>query len=74
MLRRLILFSAVVASLAAALPGLASETALDRYVKKPDPSYSFHVVNTLHGEGYTAFIVDLTSQTWRTEKDVDRTV
>jgi PhoPQ-activated pathogenicity-related protein len=74
MLRRHLLWTSVAACLAAALPGLASETALDRYVKKPDPTYSFRVVNTLHGEGYTAFVVELTSQTWRTEKDVDRTV
>ena len=52
----------------------AAETALDRYVKKPDDTYSFKVVNTVKGEGYTSFVVELTSQTWRKPSEVDRTV
>jgi PhoPQ-activated pathogenicity-related protein len=60
--------------LAACGLGSAAETALDRYVKKPDPTYAYKVVNTLKGEGYTAFVVELTSQTWRKETEVDRTV
>ena len=51
---------------------LAGETALDRYVKKPDPTYRYEVVNTIHREGYTTYIVDMTSQTWRTPAEVDR--
>jgi PhoPQ-activated pathogenicity-related protein len=50
----------------------AGETALDRYVRKPDATYSWKVVNTVKGDGLTQFIVDLKSQTWRTEKDVNR--
>jgi PhoPQ-activated pathogenicity-related protein len=60
--------------LATASCALAAETALDRYVKQADPTYSYKVVNTLKGEGYTAFVVELTSQTWRKETEVDRTV
>src|SRR5512132_210668 len=52
----------------------AAETARDRYVKKAEPSYAYKVVDTLKGEGYTAFVVELTSQTWRKETEVDRTV
>jgi PhoPQ-activated pathogenicity-related protein len=52
----------------------AAETALDRYVAKPDPTYSWKIVRTVPGNGMTQFIVDLKSQTWRTEKDVDRPV
>lgn len=52
----------------------AAETALDRYVAKPDPTYSWKVVNTVEGNGVTQFIVSLRSQTWRTAEDVDRTV
>lgn len=52
----------------------AEETAIDRYVAKPDASYSWKVVKTIPGRGITTFVVDMTSQTWRTEKDVDRPV
>ncbi len=52
----------------------AGETALDRYVRKPDGTYAWKVVHTVRGEGLTQLIVDLKSQTWRTEKDVDHPV
>ncbi|MBI5760316.1 MAG: PhoPQ-activated pathogenicity-related family protein [Planctomycetales bacterium] len=52
----------------------AEETALDRYVRQPDPTFSWKIVRTLTGNGVTQFIVDMKSQTWRTEKDVNRTV
>jgi len=52
----------------------AAETALDRYVAKPDPTYSWKVVNTHEQNGAAEFVVDLKSQTWRTTKDVDRPV
>src|SRR5437867_3309210 len=61
-------------ALLAALPACSAETALDRYVKKPDSSYSYRVANTVRGDGYTAYVVDLTSQTWRKPSEVDRTV
>src|SRR5213594_1546395 len=63
-----------VLALLAAFPACAAETALDRYVKKPDPTYSYRVANTVKGDGYTAYIVDLTSQTWRQPSEVDRTL
>jgi PhoPQ-activated pathogenicity-related protein len=50
----------------------AAETALDRYVAKPDATYSWKVLEKKAGPGLTQFIVDLKSQTWRTEKDVNR--
>src|SRR5215212_2097183 len=52
----------------------AAETALDRYVKKADDTYAYKVVNTVKGEGYTSYVVELTSQTWRKPSEVDRTV
>ena len=52
----------------------ADETALDRYVAKPDPTYSWHVVKKTEGGGATQFVVDLKSQTWRSPKEVNRTV
>jgi PhoPQ-activated pathogenicity-related protein len=55
-------------------PLAAEETALDRYVAKPDPTYEWKIARTVNGNGATQYIVDLKSQTWRTEKDVDRPV
>jgi len=60
--------------LTAALPLIAAETALDRYVKKPDPTYKYELVKTIPGQGYTTYIIDLTSQTWRTPAEVNRSV
>ena len=53
---------------------LAQQTALDRYLAKPDPAYSWKLVNTISGQGYKGFVLELTSQQWRTEKDVDRPI
>ncbi|MDE3166188.1 MAG: PhoPQ-activated pathogenicity, partial [Acidobacteriota bacterium] len=58
----------------AALPLRAAETALDRYVHKPDPTYRYQLVKTIPGKGYTTYVIDLTSQTWRTPVDVSPTV
>ncbi|HEY2841777.1 MAG TPA: PhoPQ-activated pathogenicity-related family protein [Pirellulales bacterium] len=49
-------------------------TALDVYIAKPDPSFAWKVVSTIPGDGFTTFVVDFKSQTWRTEKEVDRTL
>ncbi|MCS6952137.1 MAG: PhoPQ-activated pathogenicity-related family protein [Bryobacterales bacterium] len=51
----------------------ARQTALDRYVRAPDPSYRYELVSTLSGPGYTAFVLDMVSQTWRKPEEVDRT-
>ncbi|MBL8210105.1 MAG: PhoPQ-activated pathogenicity-related family protein [Bryobacterales bacterium] len=58
----------------ALLPAFGAETALDRYVKTPDPNYKYQVVSKLPGKGFTAYVVDMTSQAWLTEKDVNRTI
>ncbi len=50
------------------------KTALDRYVAMPDPTYKYELVKTIPGTGYTAYVIDLTSQKWRDETEVDRTV
>jgi PhoPQ-activated pathogenicity-related protein len=52
----------------------AGETALDRYVRKPDSTYAWKVVRKVKADGVTRFTVDLKSQTWRTTRDVDRPV
>src|SRR5215210_6354264 len=52
----------------------SKQTALDRYVFKPDSNFNYNLVNTSKGEGYTAFILELTSQQWRTADEVDRPI
>ncbi len=68
--RRMFLLLALALPLAAA----TKETALDRYVKAPDPSYKFELANTIQGGGYQAYVLDLTSQTWAPPVAPDRTV
>lgn len=60
------------AAIAAPLP--AAETALDRYVKKPDNTYQWKVVKKSAASGTTQFVVELTSQTWRDASQVNRPV
>src|SRR5215510_5858638 len=49
-------------------------TALDKYVAKPDTNYSFQVVNTNPGDGYTTFVIEMTSQAWLTTNEVNRPI
>jgi PhoPQ-activated pathogenicity-related protein len=52
----------------------AGETALDRYVAKPDPTYAWKLVHQTPGNPVTQYVLDLKSQTWRSDSDVDRRV
>src|SRR5438128_2139989 len=52
----------------------AQETALDRYIAKPDASYSWKLTGTIPGEGFKQYVIDLASQTWRSASEVDRPV
>ena len=47
-------------------------TALDEYVQALDTNYSYRLVSTIPGTGYTAFVLDMTSQAWLTTNEVDR--
>jgi PhoPQ-activated pathogenicity-related protein len=60
--------------LLAAAASTGQQTALDRYVARPDPVYSWKPIRTIAGEGYQTHVLELTSQMWRTEKDVDHPV
>src|SRR5882762_1536725 len=71
---RLALMLCLVMPLAVGSAASVQETALDRYIAKADPSYAWKLVNTIPGEGYKAYVLELTSQTWRTEAEVDRPV
>jgi PhoPQ-activated pathogenicity-related protein len=65
---------ALVVTLVSATQICAGETALDRYIRKPDRTYAWRVVHTVKDDGLTQFLIDLKSQTWRTEADVNRPV
>jgi PhoPQ-activated pathogenicity-related protein len=72
--RALCLVGAGTIVLISVVAALAQETALDRYIAKPDPAYSWKLAASVDGAGYKAFILELTSQTWRTAAEVDRPV
>jgi len=42
----------------------ASATPLDDYVKAPDPHYKYEVIKVYELEGYTLYVLNLTSQKW----------
>jgi len=54
------------------LRATANLTALDRYVAKPDPNYAFQVIHTFEGKSSVAYVLEMTSQQWRTAQEVDR--
>ncbi len=56
----------------AAAPAKSSETALDRYVAAPDPSFAWKVLRQLPADGVTATLLEFTSQRWLTEQEVER--
>ena len=50
-----------------------TETALDRYVARPDSSYQWKLADTVSDGSGTGYLIDLTSQTWLTSGEVNRT-
>ena len=50
------------------------KTPLDAYVAKPDPAYKWELKATYPGDGQTTYVLEMTSQTWRSAADVDRPV
>jgi len=69
-----VLCSLFLNSSAISFAGGREETALDRYVAAADSNYEYRLLNTVGGEGYTAHVVELTSQQWRTPQEVDRPI
>jgi len=67
-------YLAVLAVLVLATAQLTFATALDDYVAAPDASYRYSLANTVAGKGYTAYVLDMTSQSWRSKKEVNKTV
>jgi PhoPQ-activated pathogenicity-related protein len=79
---RLTIVAVVLAGLALALPAQTpaeaqaapAKTPLDEYIAKADPTFSWKLEKTIPGDGYTTFVVDLKSQSWRSPPEVDRAV
>ncbi len=71
---RLIVLSIALGTAAFAIPTRADETALDRYIAKPDPSYHWKLAAKYPGKGQTTFVIALTSQTWRSADEVNKPV
>ncbi len=51
----------------------AQPTPLDEYVRRPDAAYAWAPAGEIEGDGYTAHVLDMTSQTWLTPQAADRT-
>ena len=51
--------------------GAEGDTALDRSIQAPDPSYSYRLIRTIPGNGVTTAVLEMTSQTWLTETEVE---
>ncbi|XP_077979950.1 autocrine proliferation repressor protein A-like [Glandiceps talaboti] len=50
-------------------------TPLDDYVNRPDTHYKYEILSTHYeADEYTVYIVNMTSQKWLTDKDVDRSI
>jgi PhoPQ-activated pathogenicity-related protein len=73
-LRSAALLFFIAVGLAPAAPKAGKSTPLDRYVQAPDSNYKYELVSKIPGQGYTAYVLDMTSQSWRSPKEVDRTV
>ncbi len=69
----LVCFSTILLSgyLVAAEP---RSTVLDDYIRKPDPAYQWKIAKTVDSSFSTTIIIELTSQSWLTEKQVDQPV
>ena len=75
-MRLLSLLAAAIAAVAlTSTPAFANPpNALDAYVARPDPSFSWSVDHVISGPGYHGAVLNLTSQTWLTSAKVDKPV
>ena len=48
------------------------QTALDRYVAAPDPAFGWKVLREIPAAGVSATLLEMTSQRWLTENEVER--
>src|SRR3954452_20611340 len=68
-----LLWTAASAPLLAQAPTF-KKTPLDDYVAKRDSTYGWKLVSTIKGDGFTTYVLDLKSQSWRKPPEVDRSV
>jgi PhoPQ-activated pathogenicity-related protein len=68
--RRRLLFA--LATIALSLGAASKETALDRYIKEPDPSYHWEFNSRIPGDDCAGVVLNLTSQTWNPPVAPDR--
>ena len=67
--------AALAAAVLGCAPALANpKNALDAYVARPDPAFAWKEVGKIFGPGYHGAVLELTSQTWLSDKDVDHPV
>ncbi len=64
-------FGLFIANSAAVLANGLSYTALDEYVNTADENYSYTIASTVSGTGYETLIIEMTSQQWLTEAEVN---
>lgn len=56
----------------AAAANASERTALDEYIEQPDANYSYKLIRSIPGKEATAYVLEMTSQKWLTEAEVDR--
>jgi PhoPQ-activated pathogenicity-related protein len=67
-MKRLIILLAMAGTAFAA----GKHSALDKFIQTPDSAFRYKLVKTVPGEGYTAYVLELISQAWRTPETSDR--
>ena len=55
-------------------PLAAANNAFDRYIARKDPNYGWSLNSTIHGAGYTGYVLKMTSQAWRSASEVDHPI
>lgn len=55
-------------------PAAQRQTALDVYVHAPDSHYQYQLIESTPHSGYTAYLIRMTSQEWRTPAEVNQSV
>lgn len=64
----------VLAVLVLLLQAAPPETALDRYVKAPDPIFKFELVKTIPGDYHKIYVLNMISQQYLTTDEVNRPI
>ena len=52
----------------------AQQTALDRYVAEKDDVFAWKLISKTKIDTHSTYVLELTSQTWRTATEVDKPV